>query len=98
MNFTSLLFFKLVNTETTINLQIIFEPYKNNYLLRGNNKKFTCRHHFNNDVWHKSFFYRSVEMRNKLPNEFVSCEKVEKTRLKLKKINLNKIFISKIYK
>ena len=94
----SLLFFELVNDETTINLQSIFEPYKNNYLLRGNNKKFTYRHHFNNDVWHNSFFYRSVEVWNKLPNELVSCKNVEQFRLKLKKFDLYKIFISKIYK
>ena len=95
---TSLLFYKLVNGETTTNLQTIFEPFKNNYLLRDNNKKIICRHHFNNNVWHNSFFYRSVEMWNKLPNELVSCEKFEQFRLKLKNFDLNKIIISKIYK
>ena len=98
IEFDLITFFKLVNTETTINLETIFERYKNNYLLRGNNKKFTCRHHFNNEVWHNSYFYRSVEMWNKLPNELVLCEKVEQFRLKLKKFDLNKIFTSKIYK
>ena len=98
IKFDLITFFKIVNSETTINLKNFFEPYKTNYLLRGNNKKFTCRHHFNNDVWHNSFFYRSVEMWNKLPNDLVSCKKVEQFRLKLKKIDLNKLFISKIYK
>ena len=52
VEFEFITFFKLVNNETTINFQTIFDPYKNNYLLRGNNKKFSCRHHFNKDVWH----------------------------------------------
>jgi len=39
LEFSLITFFKLVNTETTINLQIIFEPYKNNYLLRVITKK-----------------------------------------------------------
>ena len=98
IKFDLITFFKIVNSETTINLKNFFERYKINYLLRGNNKKFTCRHHFNNDVWHNSFFYRSVEMWNKLPNDLVSCKKVEKFRLKYKKFDLNKLFISKIYK
>ena len=44
------------------------------------------------------FFYRSVELWNKLPDELVSCEKVEHFRLRLKKFDLNKYFVSKIYK
>ena len=55
IQFDLITFFKLVNDETTIIFQTYFEPYKNNYLLRGNNKPFTCRHHYNNDVWHCSF-------------------------------------------
>ena len=56
IEFDLITFFKLINSETTINLQSIFEPHKCTYLLRGNNRKFTCRHNFNNNVWHNSFF------------------------------------------
>ena len=98
IEFDLITFFKLINCETTFNLQSIFEPYKSTYLLRGNNRKFRCRQNFNNNVWHNSFFYRSVELWNKLPDELVSCKKVEHFRLRLKKFDLNKYFVSKIYK
>lgn len=98
LEFDLITFFKLVNGETTINIQSIFEPYRTKYSLRGNSKKFTCKHHFNNEAWHNSFFYRSVEIWNKLPNELVSCKKVEEFRFKLKKFDLNKVFLSKINK
>ena len=72
---SSLLFFKLVKGETTIKIKHIFEHYKTNYLLRENSKEITCKHHFNNEACHNSFFYRSVEIWNKLPNELVSGKK-----------------------
>ena len=97
IEFDLITFFKLVNTETTINLETIFERYKNDYLLRGNNKKIKCRHHFNNDVRHNSFSYLSVEVWNKLLNELVSCVKVKQFRLKLKKFGLHKIIISELF-
>ena len=60
--------------------------------------KYTCKYNFNNAGWQNSFFYRSVKMWKKLPNELVSCKNLEHFRLKLKKFDLNKIFTSKIYK
>ena len=45
-------FFILVNGETTIDIQQIFEPFITSYLLRGNSKKLTCKHNFNNEAWH----------------------------------------------
>ena len=54
-------FFKLVNNyTTTIDSQTLFIPYKNNYSLRGNNRKYTCKYQFNNVSWQNSFFYRTV--------------------------------------
>ena len=91
-------FFKLVNNGTTIDSQTFFKPYENNYSLRGNNRKYSCKYHFNNVGWQNSFFYRSVKMWNELPNELVSCKNFIHFRLKLKKIDLTKIFTSKIYK
>ena len=56
LEFDLITFFKLVNGETTINIQLIFEPYRTICLLRGNFIKFTCKHNFNNEAWHNSFF------------------------------------------
>lgn len=78
--------------------QLIYNQFLNKYTLRGNSNKFTCKLYFNNEAWHNSFFYRSVEIWNKLPNELVSCKKVEEFRFKLKKFDLNKVFLSKINK
>ena len=44
------------------------------------------------------FLYPSVEKWNKLPNELDSRKKVEEFCLKLKKYDLNKMFVSKINK
>ena len=41
-------FFKLVNNDTTIDSQTFFKPYKNNYSVRGNNRKYSCKYHFIN--------------------------------------------------
>ena len=60
--FELITFCKLIYYETTISLQSIFKPYKSINLLRGNNRKIRCRHNFNNNVWHNSFFYCSVEL------------------------------------
>ena len=98
LEFDLITFFKLINNETTIDSQTFFKPYESNYSLRGNNRKYTCKYHFNNVGWQKSFFYRSVKMWNELPNELVSCKNLEHFRLNLKKFDLNKIFSSKIYK
>ena len=49
------LMYRQIDGIATINLHTIFEPYKNNYLQKGNNNKFTCRHHFNNYDWHNFF-------------------------------------------
>ena len=40
-------------------------------------------------------FYQSVKIWNKHPNEVVFCKKVKEFRLKLKKFDLNKMFLSK---
>ena len=40
IEFDLITFLKLINYQTTINLQSIFEPYKSTYLLRVNNRKF----------------------------------------------------------
>ena len=56
LEFDLITFFKLVKGETTTNIRPIFESYKSNYFLKENSKKSTCKHHFNNDAWHNSFF------------------------------------------
>ena len=78
-------FFKMVSNETNINSQTFFKLCINNYSLRGNNRKYTCKYHFNNGGWQNSFFYRSVKMQNELPNELVSCKNLKLFRLELKK-------------
>ena len=49
--------FKLVNSEDTFNIQSISETHRSNYLLRGNNKKYKYRNHFNNQAWHNYYFF-----------------------------------------
>ena len=51
---------------------------------------------FLKDAWYNFFFYRSVEILNKLPDELVFCKKVEEFRLKFKEIILNKILLIKL--
>ena len=80
-------FFKLLKNDIIINSQTFLKPYKFNYLLRGNNKKYTCKYHFNNVGWQNSFFYRSVKMWNELPNKIVSCKNLKLFRFKIKKID-----------
>ena len=70
-------FLKLVKNDTTIDSQLFFKPYKKNNSPRGNNRKFTCKYHFNSVGWQKSFFYRSVKMWIELPNELVSCKNIK---------------------
>ena len=74
----------MVNNETFIDSQTFFKHYKNNYSLRGNDRRYTCKYHFNNVVW-QFFFYPSVKIWNEVPNELVSCKNHEHFRLKLKK-------------
>ena len=61
IKYNLIIFFKLVNNETTIDSQTFFKPYKNNYSL---NRKYKCKYHFNNVGWQNSFFYCSVKMWN----------------------------------
>ena len=44
------------------------------------------------------FFYYSVELWNKLLNEFFYCKKNEHFRLRLKKFDFNEYNVSKIFK
>ena len=55
-------FFKMVSNKTSIYSQMFFKLSINNYSLRRNNRKYTCKYHFNNGGWQNSFFYRSVKM------------------------------------
>ena len=56
IKYNLIIFFKLVNNETTIDSQTFFKPYKNNYSLRSNIIKYTCTYHFNNVGLQSSFF------------------------------------------
>ena len=60
------------------------------------NKQIKCKNIFNNSQWQGSFFQRANTKWNKLPQDVVSCERVEHFCLKLKIFNLNSKNISKI--
>ena len=68
IEYDKITFFKLVNNDTTFDSQTFVKPYENNYSLRGNIRKYSCKYHFNNVSWQNSFFYPSVKMWNELPN------------------------------
>ena len=51
---------------------------------------------FYNEAWHIFFFgYLKMEQTS---NELVSCKKIEEFRLRLKKVNLNKLLLIKTIK
>ena len=78
-------------------LTSFFSFSQNENQLRGNNFKIKFKHDFQNRQWQGAFFHRAKAMWNRLPQDIVSCEKVEHFRLKLKRFDLNTINTSKIY-
>ena len=94
--FDLLTLYKIINGKYKVFFNQFFSFSQNSYDLRGNNKKITCKHDFKNGQWENSFFHRTKIMWNKLPQDVVSCERVEHFRSKLKRLNLNSINISKI--
>ena len=88
--------YKIINGEYKVFFNEFFSFSQNGYGLRGNNKKIKCKHDFKNSQWENLFFHRTKIMWNKLPQDVVSCGKVEHFRSKLKRFNLNSINISKI--
>ena len=88
--------FKIINGKYKEFFNQFFVYSQTKYNLRGNDKKIKCKYNFNNSQWQNSFFCRTINMWNRLPQDVVSCGKVEHFRLKLKKIDLNSINTSKI--
>ena len=80
------------------NIRVFFSQFfiffNNKYQLRGNNRNIKFKHNFNNTKWQGSFFHRAKTMWNKLPQDVVSCERVENFRKKLKRFSLNTINFS----
>ena len=88
--------FKIINGKYKEFFNQFFVFSQNKYNLRGNDKKIKCKYNYNNSQWQNSFFCRTINMWNRLPQNVVSCGRVEHFRLKLKKIDLNSINTSKL--
>ena len=88
--------FIIINGKHKVFFDQFFSFYQKSYVLRGNNKKITCKHNFKNSQWQNSLFHRTMILWNKLPKDVVSCERVEHILSKLKKVFLSSIIVSKI--
>ena len=51
--------------------------FHNNYQLKGINRKIKCIHNFNSSQLQGSFLHRVNFKYNQLPQNWVSCERVE---------------------
>ena len=94
--FDLLILYKIINGKYKSFFDQFFNFSQNKYQLRGNNLKIKCKHDFQNSQWQGAFFHRAKAMWNRLPQDIVSCERVEQFRLKLKRFDLNTINTSKI--